>query len=622
MANQNAFKNHIVPIKCVVTRIDDPATLNRVQVYIPSVHGAMDESSKGRGDNPGIYPWAQMCTTLFKDNNNATVASMQELFAGGVPVLLPPVGTIGWVLFEGGDLRTPIYMGSLSKGEANEYVSSIYTGSDNQNLSVGINATSQLDIMMNVIFDQESNRAYDAVNPKDGPDSAGHTCISIGLLQWFYTRAQNLLQKIREANTIKFDQICLTHGCNLNTAIYGNFDGYTCKTGDFIYLTLKDILRTSESKQVQDDLVKTDLSAYVDKANELGVTSFDAQIYFCDMYNQAPSDAVAITKSTNNRTLDGLHSACLNSSYKLGTTYKDRRVNVYNTIKQLEANGQLYPTTSTNLNGTSTLGLSLKYPTESKDIIETYKATHQYVTIASEAYADAVAPMPGNAYFSKKSPVDGWYVEITNGKYIIRLCNLADYVEGHETTKDVEAGEKIGRVGYSSTWTPCLPVKFKINGVPTDPVPYFSDVSTMGNGVVETAINWMLNIANDNDNHGYSQTSRKGPDYDCASLCTHGYINAGLPINPDTYTGDMKQNFTAVGFTAIPYTSGMTLVRGDVLFWHYSGNKGHAVCYIGDGQIVSAHSNKDGKPGDSSGAEIDVGAFYDTHWQWVLRYNV
>ena len=41
-------------------------------------------------------------------------------------------------------------------------------------------------------------------------------------------------------------------------------------------------------------------------------------------------------------------------------------------------------------------------------------------------------------------------------------------------------------------------------------------------GVIDTAVNFMLQIAND-DSHGYSQDDRWGPDYDCSSLVIQAY---------------------------------------------------------------------------------------------------
>lgn len=56
--------------------------------------------------------------------------------------------------------------------------------------------------------------------------------------------------------------------------------------------------------------------------------------------------------------------------------------------------------------------------------------------------------------------------------------------------------------------------------------------------VIDRAIQWAVNIAND-DSHGYDQTSRRGPDYDCASLAIAAFKNAGVDVGGATYTGNM-----------------------------------------------------------------------------------
>ena len=59
--------------------------------------------------------------------------------------------------------------------------------------------------------------------------------------------------------------------------------------------------------------------------------------------------------------------------------------------------------------------------------------------------------------------------------------------------------------------------------------------------VVEQAISWAISIANDNS-HGYSMTSRWGPDYDCSSFVITAYQNSGVPVkdNGMTYTREIK----------------------------------------------------------------------------------
>ena len=49
--------------------------------------------------------------------------------------------------------------------------------------------------------------------------------------------------------------------------------------------------------------------------------------------------------------------------------------------------------------------------------------------------------------------------------------------------------------------------------------------------VVEQAISWAISIANDNS-HGYSMTSRWGPDYDCSSFVISAFRNAGVSDTP------------------------------------------------------------------------------------------
>ena len=140
---------------------------------------------------------------------------------------------------------------------------------------------------------------------------------------------------------------------------------------------------------------------------------------------------------------------------------------------------------------------------------------------------------------------------------------------------------------------------------------------------LQYAVNWAVGIANDNT-HGYSQTNRNGnPDYDCSSLVISALRQAGIDVGNASYTGNMKSEFMAHGFTWIPISniSGTSDLKvGDVLFYR-SGSSGHTEMYIGNGKNVGAHSDYDGKKGDSSGREINTQNFSFWKWQGVLRYN-
>ena len=138
------------------------------------------------------------------------------------------------------------------------------------------------------------------------------------------------------------------------------------------------------------------------------------------------------------------------------------------------------------------------------------------------------------------------------------------------------------------------------------------------NEITQRALSWALEIAKD-DSHGYSQTIRWGPDYDCSSFIISAYENAGLKVKEAgaSYTGNMKAAFLRRGFIALPDLPVSGLVPGDVLL----NEKNHAVLYIGDGKVVAARSS-DGFPlsGDQSGREICVQNWYDYPWDCVLRY--
>lgn len=132
--------------------------------------------------------------------------------------------------------------------------------------------------------------------------------------------------------------------------------------------------------------------------------------------------------------------------------------------------------------------------------------------------------------------------------------------------------------------------------------------------IIEKAVQWAISIANDNT-HGYSQSVRWGPSYDCSSLVISAYRQAGLNLN-STYTGDMRADFLAHGFKA--YNTNEPLKRGDVLL----NDASHTALYIGDGQLVHARSSEGTcDTVDGSGNEIRVQPYFDYPWDVVLRYE-
>ena len=143
----------------------------------------------------------------------------------------------------------------------------------------------------------------------------------------------------------------------------------------------------------------------------------------------------------------------------------------------------------------------------------------------------------------------------------------------------------------------------------------------------EQAIYQMETWAADNI-HGYDQSNRWGPDYDCSSAVISAWEMAGVPVktNGATYTGNMRGVFLRCGFEdvtgSVNLTTGAGLQRGDVLL----NIRHHTAMYCGNGQEVEASINESGgvtggMTGDQTGREFLVRPYRNYPWDCVLRYT-
>lgn len=148
--------------------------------------------------------------------------------------------------------------------------------------------------------------------------------------------------------------------------------------------------------------------------------------------------------------------------------------------------------------------------------------------------------------------------------------------------------------------------------------------------VVEKAVEWAIDIANDNT-HGYNNTKGKrggDPDFACSSYVNEAFKQAGvkLPDSASVYTAKMKSIYTAAGFkevtSSVNLKTGKGLEIGDIVL---SPGK-HVELYVGNGQLAGAKGNansgkpENGKEGDQTGREITVSAYWNYPWTIVLRY--
>lgn len=132
------------------------------------------------------------------------------------------------------------------------------------------------------------------------------------------------------------------------------------------------------------------------------------------------------------------------------------------------------------------------------------------------------------------------------------------------------------------------------------------------------AVQFMIDIAND-DTHGYDQTCRNGPNYDCSSLVGTALHEAGFDVSPYSWTGNLEAQLRACGFVncSAPWKA------GDI---HLNRAK-HVCMSINATQIAQASINEKGsvtggKTGDQTGKEICIRDYYEYSdgWDVHLRY--
>lgn len=125
-----------------------------------------------------------------------------------------------------------------------------------------------------------------------------------------------------------------------------------------------------------------------------------------------------------------------------------------------------------------------------------------------------------------------------------------------------------------------------------------------------------------NDAHGYelgyhsAAAMRVGTD--CSGLVRY-YVacmeGRSVDAMSDFSTRTEKRVLAMHGWHIIPFSLG-ALRRGDVLL---SNSRGHTVIWLGNGRILGAEGNWDGRRGDGSGREVCERDYYPYGYETILR---
>lgn len=178
---------------------------------------------------------------------------------------------------------------------------------------------------VNVIAKVEGGGAWDAINYNDP--------ITIGLMQWYATRAAGLLRKIKSDHPDEYAKIA--------SSLRAHVDGQSPDSSFWKvrYLnvnegnSLKPVLRAC--KDTQGQLVADDVDDYKQACDRIGLdvdTNTNTAIFFMVMYHQTPARAIGIMKVAGmSSSLDRVYALCRNNI--VFGKYRTRYESAYNIIK-------------------------------------------------------------------------------------------------------------------------------------------------------------------------------------------------------------------------------------------------------------------------------------------------
>lgn len=163
-------------------------------------------------------------------------------------------------------------------------------------------------LTIKAIGEVESNLNYGAINYNDP--------ITVGVAQWFGTRAAGLLSEMSSADPSGWSNVA----ASIRTQVENTDNGSAYWNSRYLSPNEGNSLRPLllNNKAVQNNRFRADIAEYVAVLNNLG---FDingrtpAAIFFCTVYHQSPQAALQIVRVTGLRpSLSRIHRAALNNS--------------------------------------------------------------------------------------------------------------------------------------------------------------------------------------------------------------------------------------------------------------------------------------------------------------------
>ena len=519
--DDSGYKGFNYPLKGIVTSLDDPANLNRIQVYIPNYHGRRDASREGPG---GSYPWAQVNTLIQQieettgDETSADSESsggilswlsgvvtsftnkIKRIFTNdegrGFENLAPPeVEDVVWLIFEGGDIRCPVYFGTaalpknakdkilVDLGSVGSYGDTYYSADGSDGYTYQLAGGSLIDMAISIIFcNGGTTRDYGKIISGDA-----NTSMALGYPECSAKSgdAGKLLRNIYNKDQSSYKNICEN---NFGSFIdpNKNWSNQTLPANNRLTKAVKKILESVSGKDAQDETAANIVNNYMSKASSAGVVDPTAILMFCDIYHRCGSSVVSGVKSLSGKSLEDLYEYSKSLSGYNGYT-------AYSTIQQYISQGKFIKKTNPTLSGDS--GISLKWPVpSSKTVITPFSSAHPGIDIKANAGVSVVAAHAGTVTTSTNNKSYGNYIVIQGSDGISTAYkHLQSIRTNGRKGSNVKAGEYIASVGMTGDATGYhLHFEVMQNNVPKDPqrFMYGGNSTTSGPTIYSEAQIW------------------------------------------------------------------------------------------------------------------------------------
>lgn len=157
--------------------------------------------------------------------------------------------------------------------------------------------------------------------------------ITIGAGQWYGNEARTLLLNIKAADAATFKKHD-TAGVAADLA-KTDWSNYRLSKTSAKAKAIVNIINSTVGHRCQDQLMDTQMEAYVKEAAALGVSNMDAKMMCANFRHQGGASAVKriLAKTTKPYTLDHLYAACQTDTGNQVGAYKSRQKMVYNALK-------------------------------------------------------------------------------------------------------------------------------------------------------------------------------------------------------------------------------------------------------------------------------------------------